>query len=159
MGRRRTKHKHLPERVYLRRGSYFYVQPSGKWHNLGRDIATAYRELAKFLELPTSYSTMKGVFDRYIIEVLPNLAPRTQSDYLGYLENLRLIFDSAPPREVTPGHVADYLHKRAERSVVQANREKSCLSAVFTAAVQWHCVDVNPCRQVPKLPESVRVRY
>jgi integrase len=102
---------------------------------------------------------MNAVFDRYLIECLPGLARRTQADYIGYIENLRLIFGGAPPRQVTPGHVSDYQAKRALRSVVQANREKSCLSAVFTAALKWHVVDTNPCRLVPKLRETERDRY
>jgi len=159
MGRRRKLDKHLPQRVYLRRGSYFYVDLGKKWRNLGRDPVSMYRKLAEIIDTPRNCATLSGVLDRYLIEVLPNLAPRTQSDYRGYIENLRIVFGSAPPREVTPGHVGDYQSKRAERSIVQANREKSCLSAVFTAALKWHLVDTNPCRLVPKLREAERDRY
>jgi integrase len=159
MGRRRHGDKHLPQRVYLRRGSYFFVDLLGKWHNLGRDLSSMYRTVATLIEVSRSCLTMNNVFDRYLIDVLPGLAARTQSDYRGYIQNLRLVFGSAPPREVTPGHVSDYQAKRAERSVVQANREKSCLSAVFTAALKWHAVDTNPCRLVPKLREAERDRY
>jgi integrase len=159
MGRRRHGDKHLPQRVYLRRGCYFYVDLSGKWHNLGRDLSSMYRTLATRVELTRACLTMSNVFDRYLIEVLPGLAPRTQCDYRGYIENLRVVFGTAPPREVTAGHVSDYQAKRAERSVVQANREKSCLSAVFTAALRWHVVETNPCRLVPKLREAERDRY
>lgn len=159
MGRRRHGDKHLPQRVYLRRGSYFYVDLSGKWHKLGRDLSSMYRTLATRVEVTGTCLTMSNVLDRYLIEVLPGLAPRTQSDYRGYIENLRVAFGTAPPREVTAGHVSDYEAKRAERSIVQANREKSCLSAVFTAALRWHVVETNPCRLVPKLREAERDRY
>jgi integrase len=159
MGRKRKSDKHLPQRVYLRRGSYFYVDLASKWHNLGRDQSSMYRKLAEIMDTPRNCPALSGVFDRYLIEVLPSLAPRTQSDYRGYIDNLRLVFGSAPPREVTAGHVSDYQAKRAERSVVQANREKSCLSAVFTAALKWHVVETNPCRLVPKLREVERDRY
>ena len=159
MGRQRHGDKHLPQRVYLRRGRYYYVDLSGKWHNLGRDLSSMYRGLATLVEAGRSCLSMSNVFDRYLIEVLPGLAPRTQSDYRGYIENLRVVFGTAPPREVTAGHVSDYQAKRAERSVVQANREKSCLSAVFTAALKWHAVATNPCRLIPKLRESERDRY
>ena len=159
MGRNRHRDKHLPRRVYLRRGTYFFVDTQGNWHNLGRDLSSMYRELARLAQVATSFPTMTDVFDRYVCEVLPALAPRTQSDYLGYIEKLRLVFGSAPPREVTAGHVADYHIKRAERSVVQANREKSCLSAVFTAGLKWHAVETNPCRLIPKLRETERDRY
>jgi integrase len=159
VGRRRKSGKHLPQRVYQRRGSFFYVDKAGRWHDLGRDLSSMYRSLATLVELSASCFTMTEVFDRYLIEVLPGLAPRTQSDYRGYIENLRVVFGAAPPREVTAGHVSDYQAKRAERSIVQANREKSCLSAVFTAALRWHVVETNPCRLVPKLREAERDRY
>ena len=118
-----------------------------------------YRALAGRAESLAAASTLNAVFDRYLLEKLPQLAPRTQRDYQGYIENLRLVFGTAPPSAVTAGHVFDYRNKRAEKSVVQANREKSCLSAVFTAAVEWRVVNENPCRQVPKLEEPPRDRY
>ena len=118
-----------------------------------------YRELAGRAESLTSASTLNAVFDRYLVERLPQLAPRTQRDYQGYIQNLRRVFGTAPPSAVNAGHVFDYRNKRAEKSVVQANREKSCLSAVFTAAVEWRIVNENPCRQVPKIEEPARDRY
>jgi integrase len=118
-----------------------------------------YRALAGRAESLAAASTLNAVFDRYLLEKLPQLAPRTQRDYQGYIQNLRLVFGTAPPSAVTAGHVFDYRNKRAEKSVVQANREKSCLSAVFTAAVEWRIVKENPCRQVPKLEEPPRDRY
>ncbi len=103
--------------------------------------------------------TMNEVFDRFLLEKLPLLAERTQSDYRGYIENLRLYFGEAPPDDVTAGDVFEYRNKRAERSVAQANREKSCLSSVFTAAIEWKLRNDNPCHLVPKLSEAERDRY
>jgi hypothetical protein len=59
-------------------------------------------------------STLNAVFDGYLSERLPQLAPRTQYDYRGYIENLRLVFGTAPPAAVTAGHLFDYRNKRAE---------------------------------------------
>ena len=159
MGRRRTQNKHLPQRVYLKHGRYWYVDRANKWHDLGVTASEMYRQLATRAESLVTASTMNALFDRYLREKLPQLAPRTQRDYQGYIENLRLVFGAAPPTAVTASHVFDYRNKRAARSLVQANREKSCLSAVFTAAVEWHIVIQNPCRQVPKLEEPPRDRY
>src|SRR5882672_5594111 len=159
MGRSRTQNKHLPRRVYLKHGRYWYVDRVNKWHDLGTTASEMYRALAGRAESRAPASTLNAVFDRYLLEKLPQLAPRTQRDYQGYIQNLRLVFGTAPPDAVTAGHVFDYRNKRAEKSVVQANREKSCLSAVFTAAVEWRIVKENPCRQVPKLEEPPRDRY
>jgi len=159
MGRRRRQHKHLPRRVYLKHGRYWYVDRANKWHNLGRTASEMYRGLASRAEFTAPASTLNAVFDRYLVERLPQLAPRTQRDYQGYIRNLRLVFGTAPPAAVKAGHVFEYRNKRAEKSIVQANREKSCLSAVFTAAVEWRIVNENPCRQVPKIEEPPRDRY
>lgn len=159
MGRRRTKDKHLPQRVYWKNGAFWFVDYQNKWHRLGATMAEMYKELAKHVDHNGPLHTMGDVFDRFIIEKIPLLAARTQSDYLGYIENLRLYFGDAPPEDVTAGDVFDYRNKRAERSVVQANREKSCLSSVFTAAIEWKLRTDNPCRLVPKLSEADRDRY
>ncbi|MGH6876028.1 MAG: tyrosine-type recombinase/integrase, partial [Rhizomicrobium sp.] len=159
MGRRRTRNKHLPLRVYLKHGRFWYVDRTGKWHDLGRTASEMYRELARRAESCLPANSLNAVFDRYLVERLPQLAPRTQGDYQRYIQNLRRVFGTAPPAAVTAGHVFDYRNKRAETSVVQANREKSCLSAVFTAAVEWRIVNDNPCRQVPKIEEPPRDRY
>lgn len=159
MGRRRTKDKHLPQRVYLKHGAYYFVDVEGNWHRLGTTMAEMYKEFAKYVPRDIPMHTMNDVFDRFIIEKIPLLAPRTQSDYLGYIENLRLFFGDAPPEDPTAGDVFDYRNKRAEKSIVQANREKSCLSSVFTAAIEWKLRTDNPCRLVPKLHENERNRY
>lgn len=160
MGRRRKHHKHLPERVYLKHGSYFYASPvTGKWENLGKTPADMYRAYAKIVETPTHARTMNAVFDRYLQEALPALAKRTQRDYAGYVVKLRAFFGSAPPRAVTPAHVVAYQNERKVRSHVQANREIACLSAVFRCALGWNAVDFNPCHQVSRLTEMPRDRY
>lgn len=161
MGRRRKSHKHLPRRVYPKHGALWFVDKNNQWHRLSdeNDLRTMYTNLAKFVDTSKPLHTMADVFDRFIVEKLPLLAPRTQSDYLGYIENLRLYFNDAPPADVTGGDIFDYRNKRAERSVTQANREKSCLSSVFTACIEWKLRKDNPCREVPKIHEPERDRY
>jgi len=79
----------------------------------------------------TLLRTMNHVFDRYLIESLTLLAPRTQRHYRGYIENLRRSFGEAAPEKITANRIFDYRAGRAKQSVVQANREISCLSAIF----------------------------
>jgi len=100
--------------------------------------------------------TMSAVFDRYLKEALLNLAPRTQRDYAGYIENLRKSFGEASPQEVTANSIFDYRAARARQSVVQANREVSCLSAVFREAIGWHAVARNPCHELKRVHERTR---
>jgi integrase len=160
VGRRRKHDRHLPERVYLKHGSYYYASPvTGKWERLGKTLADMYRAYAKFVEPPVRVTTMGHVFDRYLQEALPALATRTQRDYVGYIVKLRLVFGSAPPRSVTPAHIVAYQSARKSKSHVQANREIACLSAVFRCALEWQLVDSNPCHQVARLLELPRERY
>ena len=70
MGRLRKSNKHLPQRVYLRRGAYFYVDRQGNWHNLGRDLGSMYRAFATLMQVAQSFFAMNDVFDRYLIEVI-----------------------------------------------------------------------------------------
>ena len=43
--------------------------------------------------------------------------------------------------------------------MVQANREISCLSAIFREAIGWHAVARNPCHELRRLHEEKRTRY
>ena len=66
MGRTRKHDTGLPERVYERRGSFFYVR-DGKWTNLGKDRASAI-EAAFALNIPPT-SDQRAVAD-YAYRVL-----------------------------------------------------------------------------------------
>lgn len=85
MGRRRTKNKHLPRRVYPKHGALWFVDKANQWHRLSdeHDLSTMYTKLARFVDKSKPLHTMADVFDRFIVEKIPLLAPRTQSDYLG----------------------------------------------------------------------------
>jgi integrase len=103
---------------------------------------------------------MSALFDRYLLECLPALAPRTQSDYRKYIERLRPVLKDWEPQELTSGDVFDIRKAIAQESgVVQANRHTSCLSAIFREAIGWKAVTVNPCLQLKRLREPSRTRY
>jgi len=96
---------------------------------------------------------MSQVFDRLLVEIVPTLARRTQSDYQGYIERLRPSFGLTAPKEVTAPDIFEFraaLLKESEN--VQANRHISGLSAVFREAIGWrqalgpHAVATNPCQ-------------
>lgn len=160
MGRRRKTNKHLPRRVYHESGRYWLRPPSGGRINLGATEAEMYAELAKHADTSKPLRTMSVLFDRYLIESLPALAERTQSDYRKYIARLRPVIGEHPPGEITGGDVFDIRAAIEEASgVVQANRHVSCLSAVFREGVGWHAVERNPCRELKRLHEQERTRY
>ena len=77
MGRRRKTDKHLPQRVYHRGKTYYFVDHTGKWHALGHTVAEMYRACGEMLE-ERPLVTMGDLFDRYLIEVVPGKSARTQ---------------------------------------------------------------------------------
>ncbi|HEY0799342.1 MAG TPA: hypothetical protein VGD54_00750 [Steroidobacteraceae bacterium] len=173
MGRRRKRDRHLPQRVYFEYGRYWYKPklpkdaPPGTKRRIdfGTTESEMYSHLSK-LAAPKPIHVMGGMFDRFLVEVLPTLAKRTRSDYQGYIEKLRLSFGSAPPNEVTAPDIFEFRSEWAKTSGnVQANRHVSCLSAVFREAIGWrnalgpHAITSNPCHELKRLHEAPRTRY
>ncbi len=168
MGRQRKTDKHLPQRVYFEHGRYWFkpkrpgATPPGFTSriDLGTTLGEMYDALKKLVEAPRTIGKMSTLFDRYLRDSLPNLAPRTQSDYRKYIERLRPVLNEWEPPELTAGDIFDIRATIAQESgVVQANRHVSCLSAVFREAIGWKAVTVNPCLQLKRLREPPRTRY
>jgi integrase len=128
---------------------------------LGSDLQEALYRWSKLhcSSIPTSMSgTMAELFDRYEREILPKKKPRTIRSYKSHLKQLRLAFGDAPINAITPDDVQTYLDCRSAR--VQANREVSLLSHVFTMAKIWKYTDRDsPTRSVNKNNETPRSFY
>jgi hypothetical protein len=60
---------------------------------------------------------------------------------------------------IKPHHIRQYMDKRKSSSLVQANREHSFLSAVFSWGYENGKVKVNPAKGVRKFTEPHRDRY
>lgn len=73
---------------------------TGKAIPLGKDLDLARVKWAELeaKEKPLDLRTMKGIFDRYIRDIVSKKAARTQKDNLAEIKQLRPIFDSAPYR-------------------------------------------------------------
>jgi integrase len=159
MGRRRKSDKHLPQRVYLRRGKYYFVTIEHKWLPLGDDYGLAMANWAKLVAIPKTVTRMNDLFDRYMLEVAPAKAPRTYKDNQAEIRPLRAFFGGMRPEEVEPIHVYQYLDTRGKQAKIRANREKALLSHVFSLAIRWGAVKDNPCRNVKGFSEKPRSRY
>lgn len=158
MGRKRKHDKHLPERVYFRRKRYFFVDRTGKWNNIGKTIAEMYRNLAEMLE-ERPISTMNDLFDRYMVEVVPNKSERTQRDNRYEIKFLRAALKDMQPGEFRPKHGYAYYDERKKKSLKRANAELALLSHIFTKAIEWGVVEDNPCRHIRKQRPRARDRY
>lgn len=167
---RSKNNRDLPPNMYRRNRTrkkgdvqvsyYYYREPSGKEIPLGKDFDQARIRWAELeaKDKPGDLKIMRSIFDRYIRDILPGKAPRTQSDNLKEIKQLRLAFDEAPIDALTPAMIAQYRDTRTAK--VRANREIATLSHIFNIAREWGLTTKeNPCRGVRKNKEKVRDYY
>ena len=121
MGRKSTVNLNLPPRMRSRaRGNkvFYYYDTGGKPRReipLGSDYALAVGKWAEFQidqpVPPNTLPTFRTAAERYVREVLPSKAPRTQADNLKELEYLYKFFDCPPaPLDcIKPLHIGQYM--------------------------------------------------
>lgn len=144
--------------MYQRRGKYYYAHPDGRWIPLGDDYGNALRRYADVVgERPIG--TLSDLFDRYLLEVIPGKAERTQRDQRLQLELLRKAMGLAKPAELAPRDVIRYRNARGQKSKAQANQELALLSHICSMAVEWEILEMNPCRDVKKFQLAPRTHY
>lgn len=171
MGRRPTKNLNLPPRMRARPQKsgkvYYYYDLGGKPRKetpLGSDYTEAVRKWAELEEAGQSrisnLLTLKSVSDRYLRDVLPLKAARTQTDNLAELANLLEFFGGDFPIDaIEPLHVRQFLNHR-KAAPVRANREKALLSHIFNMAREWGLTSkANPCAGVKGHTETGRDIY
>lgn len=160
--------KPLPPKVRVKNGAYHYdlgrdAEGRRRWRKLCR-IDDGEHELYRALAAVTTprAETMNELFDSYLgSKLFAKLAPRTQKDYLGYINgNLRLVFGETPPDAVTSGHCSQYLQRRLDADAgVVGNREIACLSTVYNYGMRIGRCQTNPCKGVRRNPQTPRTRY
>lgn len=159
MGRKRITRLDLPERVYFHHNAYYYAHRSGKWEHLGTDYAKAMAIWAiRIAEQCAEVVTVGELLNRYIVEVVPTKAERTQKDNLYEIRYLRAFFGEMSCTDVEAKHVAAYLDARTAKT--RGNREVALLSHAFNKAILWGICKYNPC-SVPGMrnKEAPRDRY
>jgi integrase len=127
---------------------------------LGNDLNEAKRKWAELECKPAPAETgiLQYIFNKYVLEVIPTKAPRTQIDNQWCLKQLRPVFDKTHIDAITPQHVAIYRDKRTAK--VRANREIALFSHIFNLAREWgYTTKENPCRGVRKNKEKPRDFY
>jgi len=160
MARPRTTNAYLPKYVTVIHGAYWYRPPDAKSVRIAAegDLAGLYKFMAKLTAPEGPITRMSEVFDRYIREVVPTLAERTQKDYLRHLSILRAWCGHMHPDELEPKDIGKFLD--VEKGKIQRNRQVAVLSAVYAKAVgRWYVAQKNPCRDVERNPTHRRTRY
>ena len=173
MGRRPSKNTNLPPRMRAREKAggrlWYYYDAGGKPRKeipLGPEYTAAVQKWAE-LEADQAESvnrmiTFKHVADRYLRDVLPNKAARTQKDNLVELNWLYKFFNEppAPLESIKPTHIRQYLDWRGKTAKVRANREKALFSHIWNMARAWGITDQpNPCAGIKGFSEEGRDIY
>ena len=139
--RPRKRDRHLPARVYLRHGAYYYVV-SGKWRRLGSDLQVALAEYARIISL--SSDTMPHLIDRAMPSIVRNVTEATATQYRYVARLLAEGFAEFSPAEVRASDVIRMLDAYADRPAT-AHRLLVVLKAVFGWALERDEVGSNPC--------------
>lgn len=149
VGRKRTRDFDLPKRVYRKNGSFWYVDSSNEWHKLAPldkydKMLTA---LGHLLSSDAPAETVETLWARYQIDVLPQLAKKTQQGRRNDMKQPLVAFGKMNPQDVQPHHIWTYWRKRGETE--QARHEISAFSALMTYARQTGArigpENSNPC--------------
>jgi integrase len=159
-GRTRTVNKTLPPHLHKKGATYYYVAlvlGKRKWTRLSDNYGEA---LAKWAALEGHHATGSTVGDaltRYLREIVPTKAPKTQEEYTRQIGKLRAVFGDMKLDNVRGMDIAQYLDQSAAK--VAANREIAVLSSVFKYAIRWGWTERNPTREVGRNTERERTRY
>lgn len=155
MNRRDPFGNALPPRLRWKNGGYHYVVDH-HWKLLSRDYAEALREWARREGAGKHAHTVAQAAEAWLLERGPELAPKTRTGYESSLRRLLPVFGACLLEEVTPPDVKAWL--RARSAPVSANRDKACLSAIYTFALSEGWVSSNPCQAVTRRTERPRRR-
>lgn len=142
----------------MRRGVYYFVDSQGNWISLGGEYGAALRHYAELIGQQHA-GNLGALFDRYLAEIIPGKAPRTQRDQQKQLELLRSAFGHLAPAELSAKLIIRYRNARGQKSQTQTNQELALLSHICTMAVEWEVMEHNPCRDVRKFRLKPRGHY
>lgn len=164
MGRRRKTDRHLPARMYLRSGGYYFVEPSGKWLSLGRDLADALAAYGRKIAGSWRGRTLADVIDRYRTDVLPlKRSAQTRVDQAKELDRLKAVFGAMLPDSLTSQHCYRYLDERRNKDgkpvPTAARHEIALLGHVMAKAIRWGVATGNPVRALERQARGRRTRY
>ncbi len=176
MGRKPSKPGAIPRfrarRQKSGRTAYYYdhgiVDGKRREEPLGLDYGLAIKRWAEIereaAPPAAAVPTFRWVGDRYMAEVVPTKAPRTQEDNRREFAKLLEFFDDPPgPFEaIEPVNVRQYLTWRTGSGTgfVRANREKALFSHIWNfARDKGYTAKPNPCQGIKGFTEEGRDVY
>lgn len=165
MARHRQTDKHLPSRMYLKHGGYYFQNPTTRrWEPLGRDLGEALAAYGKKVGGQWQGRTLGDVIDRYRVEVLPlKRAATTRESEARQLDRLKAVFGDVHPDAISTKdcyRYADVRRGKDGQPVLSAARhEIALLGHIFSKAIKWGLTSQNPVRAMEKATRPRRQRY
>lgn len=160
MGRTRSKNKHLPPRMQMKRGRFYwtpFVQGKVVWRPLGDDYAQALLKWRELEGINEGAATVPQMLERALGVLAESIKTGTFREYSRAMHNLRGAFEGFTLVDVEPRHIAQYLETRTAK--VSANREIVFFSRAWEVARRRGWTNLpNPCAGIKRNKERSRKR-
>jgi integrase len=161
MGRSRKNDRHLPAKVYLEHGAYYYRDGKKPRVQLGRDLTESLAKYATLIGPAWTVRTLGDLIDRYRIEVLPlKKSAQTRKEEGRSLDRLKNVMGHFLPENLTAVNLYTYMDSRrskdGRKAPIAARHEIVLLGHVYRKAKRWG-VAVNPVIGI-ELPEKAGKR-
>lgn len=159
MGRRRKHDKHLPQRVYLKNGTYWFRPKDARPVNLGRDLGVALARYGEAIHGNWAGRTLGDVIDRYRVDILPlKRSEKTRENEGAALDRLKEWAGHMLPDAITVQMLYRYADQRrkvdrsgkAVHAPEAARHELGLLGHVYAKAIRWGVASINPVRGMEK---------
>lgn len=175
MGRHRKKDRYLPNRVYRRRGKFYFDNPaSGKWEPLGADLSVALAKYGQLIGSVWNGRTLSSVFSRYKKEVTPlPIRGRARSEEaidneIRTLDRFDKLFGHMEQDALTTQDLYQYIDRRFDERKEFKGQNKAAPSAarhdvrflkkVLRKGIKWSAGTVNAAMQIEFDPEPKNER-
>jgi len=170
MSKRRNKENSgLPRNWRFKHGAYYYRVPQEdriNWDKktefrLGKTLTEAYKTWSSRLEVSIAVKNYSDLLDRYLLEIVPTNAPKTQESKRISITRLRKAFAHIPVTLIKPMQAYQYNDLVSKKhGLSSANRDLEVLSHSLTMAVRWGYIEMNPLKnQITKNRVKPRERY
>jgi len=143
--KRRADNRGYPSGWTWHHGAIYYMVPKHVQHlwdgkrkfRLGPNEYEAYKVWAERIQNPDIPVTFSEGFDKFLVEVVPDLSPATQESYVRAITALRKPFGAMAIVDFRSHHAYQYQNKRGKVAPTATNRETEVLSAFFTQCFKW----------------------
>jgi integrase len=172
MGRQPTVNTNLPPKMRARPQRsgkvYYYYDAGGKPRKeipLGSDYKNAIKKWSELHQddIPaTAQTTLKDVWDKFVLDELHHRAASTQKDYNKSIKSILKFFNDppAPLDSIDPVDIKKYLTWRGKTAETRANRERALINLLWNCARSYgYTSKANPCTGIDGFTEHKRKVY